>query len=509
MNKFYITTPIYYVNDVPHIGHAYTTIACDVQARFNRLLSKKVFFLTGTDEHGQKVHKSALARGKLPKEHADGLVENFKNLWVVLNISNNAFIRTTDSEHVAVVQAMLQQLKDSGDIVERHYEGWYCTHDEMFLAQGDLKEKQCPHCNREVEYIKEDNYFFLMGKYQTRLINHIETHPDFILPQTRRNEVLGFLKNADLVDLCISRPKQRLSWGIPLPFDPDYVTYVWFDALSNYYSATKYIAPGLDDGEWWPANHHVIGKDILITHSIYWSTMLFALGWPLPHNIFAHGWWTVQGQKMSKSLGNVVDPFEMAETYGVDPFRYFLLREVPFGLDGNFSKEAFINRINSELANDFGNLANRVIAMLFKYFGGKVPEPAQEETAIKILAESILDRMQEEFKIFAFHQALDAIWELVSHTNKYIDETSPWHLAKDPQQKKRLQTVMYSTAEALRFLAMYLHPFMPQSTQKLWEQLGQNSQLAAVKLHEEARWGKLASDTAVHKGKPLFPRIDK
>jgi methionyl-tRNA synthetase len=509
MDKFYITTPIYYVNDVPHIGHAYTTIACDVQARFHRLLGKAVFFLTGTDEHGQKVQKSALTRGLSPKAHADRLIENFKSLWTALNISNDAFIRTTDKEHAAVVQTMMQQLKDSGDIVRRQYEGWYCTHDEMFLAKDDLKDNQCPHCHRDVEHIKEDNYFFLMGKYQDRLIEHIESHPDFILPRTRRNEVLGFLKNAELGDLCISRPVQRLSWGIPLPFDQDYVTYVWFDALSNYYSATRYLSPMRYSVEWWPSEHHVIGKDILITHSIYWSTMLFALGWPLPHNIFAHGWWTVDGRKMSKSIGNVVDPLEMIQTYGVDPFRYFLLKEVPFGLDGNFSREALINRINSELANDFGNLANRVIAMVFKYFGGKVPEPVQEETAMKTLAEGILDRMQDALKTFAFHQALDAIWELVSHTNKYIDETAPWRLAKDPQHKERLQTVMYSVIEALRFLAMYLHPFMPESTQKLWEQLGQQSQLAEVNLIDKAKWGKLLPGTLVHKGKPLFPRIDK
>ena len=509
MSNFYITTPIYYVNDVPHIGHAYTTIACDVQARFNRIVGKDVFFLTGTDEHGQKVQKSALTRGKSPKEHADRLVENFKSLWEVLTISNDAFIRTTDSEHVAVVQSIMQRLKDSGDIVRREYAGWYCTHDEMFLAEGDLKDKQCPHCHREVEYIHEDNYFFLMGKYQGRLIDHIETNPNFILPQSRRNEVLGFLKNAGLGDLCISRPKQRLSWGILLPFDPDYVTYVWFDALSNYYSATKYLAPILKSGEWWPADHHVIGKDILITHSIYWATMLFALGLPLPKNIFAHGWWTVEGRKMSKSLGNVVDPFEIVETYGVDPLRYFLLKEVPFGLDGNFSREAFINRINSELANDFGNLANRVIAMLFKYFGGKVPEPAEEERTIKILAEGIMQKMIEELKVFAFHNAMDAIWELVSYTNKYIDDTAPWHLAKDPQKENRLKTVMYSATEVLRFLSLYLYPFMPQSTQKLWEQLGQHGQLATVNLIEQAIWGKLAYGTVVRKGKPLFPRIDR
>ena len=312
--KFYITTPIYYVNDVPHIGHAYTTIAADVMARYHRLLGDAVFFLTGTDEHGQKVEKAAQERGKTAKEHADILSENFKKLWVKLEITNDAFIRTTDREHVAVVQELLQKLYDKGEIERRTYEGWYCTPDERFWTEKDIHEGKCPDCGRPVEQIKEDNYFFLMSKYQERLVKHITDHPDFIRPESRRNEVLGFLKSQVLGDLCISRPKSRLAWGIELPFDRDFVTYVWFDALTNYYSATRYLSPPAEGSAvpkkredfWWPADHHLVGKDILTTHSVYWSTMLMGAGLPLPGNIFAHGWWTRDGKKMSKSVGNVV-----------------------------------------------------------------------------------------------------------------------------------------------------------------------------------------------------------
>ncbi|MBA4348774.1 MAG: methionine--tRNA ligase, partial [Thermodesulfovibrio sp.] len=359
--KFYITTPIYYVNDIPHIGHAYTTIAADILARYNRLRGQNVFFLTGTDEHGQKVEKAARERGKNPKEHADNMVENFKNLWSELHISNDAFIRTTDEEHKKTVRDLLQRLWDRGEIEKRSYRGMYCTPCERFWTEKDLLEGNCPDCGRAVESIEEDNYFFLMSKYQVRLIEYIEKNPDYILPETRKNEVLGFLKSKPLGDLCISRPKNRLAWGIPLPFDENYITYVWFDALVNYYSAAKYLAPHSTGHEefWWPANHHLIGKDILTTHSVYWSTMLMALNLSLPENIFAHGWWTINGSKMSKSLGNVIDPHQMADKYSVDALRYFLFREVPFGLDGDFSEDALIRRINTDLANDLGNLLSR------------------------------------------------------------------------------------------------------------------------------------------------------
>lgn len=353
--KFYVTTPIYYVNDIPHIGHAYTTLAADILARYNRLRGREVFFLTGTDEHGQKVEKAAQEKGRTPKEHADLMVMNFKNLWSKLNIKHDAFIRTTDREHVATVQALLQRLYEKGEIEKRLYSGWYCIPDERFWTEKELIDGNCPECKRPVEHISEENYFFLMSKYQERLIKYIEENPDYILPETRRNEVLGFLRNQALGDLCISRPKERLSWGITLPFDENFVTYVWFDALVNYYSATKYLAPAFikepslvihhssrefAGGGWWPPDHHLIGKDILTTHAIYWSTMLMAIEMPRPRNIFAHGWWTVEGKKMSKSFGNMVDPNEMVDKYGVDAFRYFLFREVPFGLDGDFSEQA-------------------------------------------------------------------------------------------------------------------------------------------------------------------------
>ncbi|MBI5892742.1 MAG: methionine--tRNA ligase [Deltaproteobacteria bacterium] len=511
---FYITTPIYYVNDVPHIGHAYTTVAADVLARYKRLKGYDVFFLTGTDEHGQKVEKAAKDRGKTPKEHADLMVDNFKNLWKTLNITNNAFIRTTDDEHKKVVREILQKLRDKGEIEKRSYQGLYCTPCERFWTDKDVVNGNCPDCKRPVEHIEEENYFFLMSKYQDRLVKYIEENQGYILPEMRKNEVLGFLKNRTLGDLCISRPKARLAWGIPLPFDENYTTYVWFDALLNYYSATKYLAPS--DIEWWPPDHHFIGKDILTTHAVYWSTMLMALDMDLPKNIFAHGWWTVDGQKMSKSLGNVVDPNEIIEKYGVDAFRYFLLREVPFGLDGDFSINALKGRINGELANELGNLLSRTIALIVK--NKKEGFPKRDDTKYisvpdtpTFFSEGLSEWSNTFLKSFDFFMGKLQFYHAIGHVvgaikgwNKYVQETAPW-AEKDHD---KISNTLYTLAEGLRIIAVYLYPFMPSTAEKIWQQLGIEKDISKIDFDEEVKWGKDISGLKVKKGEILFPKVE-
>ncbi|WP_447973231.1 methionine--tRNA ligase [Nitrospira sp. Kam-Ns4a] len=502
-----MTTPIYYVNDVPHIGHAYTTIAADVLARFHRQQGHDVFFLTGVDEHGQKVQQAAAKVGIAPQTHCDRLAPKFQHLWKRLAISNDAFIRTTDAPHKAVVQRLLQALYDKQLLYQADYTGWYCTFDERFWTEKDLAGGLCPDCQRPVERLIERNYFFRMSRYQDQLIKHLKDQPDFIRPESRRNEVLGFLQKP-LEDLSISRPKARLSWGIELPFDPAYVTYVWFDALVNYLSALEYLAPASSFERYWPADLHLVGKDILTTHAVYWSTMLMALELPLPKCIFAHGWWTVSGEKMSKSRGNVVDPDAMVDEFGADAFRYFLLREVPFGHDGDFSREALVGRLNSDLANGLGNLLSRTLTMIERFAQGRIPAPdAAVETdldwQLRRAALEVRPALDTHLSKLEFNRALEAIWSVVQLADQYIDKCAPWALAKRAEDAPRLRTVLYHAAETLRLLSLTLAPFIPQTAEAMARQLGLAWSAAGT-----AAWGGLAPGTAIAKGAPLFPRIE-
>lgn len=511
MNKkaFYITTPIYYPSDKLHIGHAYCTTIADSVARYKRLAGYEVFFLTGSDEHGQKIQRKAQENKVTPIEYVDKIVASFKNLWEKLNISHDDFIRTTETRHREVVQAIFQKIYDQGDIYKASYEGLYCTPCETFWTERQLTDGKCPDCGRPVELLQEESYFFRMSKYQDRLLKYIEENPDFIQPVSRRNEMINFIKGG-LEDLCVSRT--TFDWGIPVPFDTKHVVYVWFDALTNYITAAGYLHDRDKFSRFWPADIHLVGKEIVRFHSIIWPVILMAMGVEIPRMVYGHGWLVVEGDKMSKSKGNVIDPIQLIDEFGADAIRYFLLREITLGMDGNFSRDALINRINADLANDLGNLLHRTLNMIGRFNGGTIEAPGETEPVDQGLIKLAQDTAAEYERLMdtmEINAAIKQLWTLISRTNKYIDETAPWVLAKDPDKRGRLNTVLYNLAEALRIICILISPFMPNTAPKIWQQLGLGDHLAAVSLKDAQGWGRLAAGTAVARPEPIFPRIEE
>ena len=510
-DTFYVTTPIYYPSDKLHIGHAYTTVAADTITRFKKMKGYDTMFLTGSDEHGQKIERKAEATGKEPKKYVDEIVASFKELWHKLGIDYDYFIRTTEKRHEKIVQKIFKKLYDKGDIYKGKYEGWYCTPCEAFWTErqlGDSDEKVCPDCGRPVEWVEEESYFFKMNKYANKLLEHIKDNPDFIQPEKRRNEMINFIEQG-LDDLSVSRT--TFDWGIPVPVDDNHVIYVWIDALSNYITAIGYLTDEQNFQHYWPADIHLVGKDILRFHTIIWPIILMALDLPLPDQVFGHGWLLTETGKMSKSRGNVVNPIKLIEDFGVDPIRYYLMREVAFGSDGKYSTEALIQRINSDLANDLGNLLNRTVSMVEQYFDGVIPVPdktADVDNDLKEYALQTLGKMEEYMDNLKFTNALEELWNFVRRTNKYIDQTQPWILGREDSETDRLRTVLYNLLESLRIIAGALKPFMVETPYEIGRQISAEALVESSDWENLQKWGALEPGKKVKKGEPIFPRID-